>query len=198
MSDDLGQQSFLAFRETLQDGSEEAFREVVERFGPYVLRAIRRKLDERLRSRMDSQDCAQAVWLTLFKHRNRISELDSPEKLIAYLVTIAQRKARAEFRRHIQAEKQTANREVSLQNGSVVLDLVDHRPNRPSQLVVAKEQWDRLTDGEPERYRQILELRREGMSIDDIAAEVGVNERTVRRVLQRMAEKLRDEGEAST
>jgi len=189
-SDDLSDQSFVAFRNTLRDGSEDAFRQVVEEFGPYVMRTIRRRLDERMRSRLDSNDFAQAVWMTVYEHRDRLEDLDSPEQLIAFLVTIAKRKVRGEFRRNIQAEKQNVNREVSTNQGSFVLALPDHNMERASQIVVAAEQWDLMTQDEPERYRRILELRRNGATIEEIASETEVNERTVRRVIQRIAEKL--------
>ncbi|MBT5018471.1 sigma-70 family RNA polymerase sigma factor [bacterium] len=189
-SDDLSDQSFVAFRNTLRDGSEDAFRQVVEEFGPYVMRTIRRRLDDRMRSRLDSNDFAQAVWMTVYEHRDRLEDLDSPERLIAFLVTIAKRKVRGEFRRNVQAEKQNVNREVSTNQGSFVLALPDHNAERASQIVIAAEQWELMTQDEPERYLRILELRRNGATIDEIASATEVNERTVRRVIQRIASKL--------
>lgn len=190
MTEELSEESFVAFRDTLQDGSEEAFRRVVEKFGPYVIRTIRRRLDDRMRSRLDSNDFAQAVWMTVYEHRDRLKDLDSPERLIAFLVTIAQRKVRGEFRRNVQAEKQNINRETRGNRDSFVLALPDRRQERASQIVIAAEQWERMTADEPERYRRIMELRRDGATIDEIASATDVNERTVRRVIQRIADKL--------
>ncbi|APZ95681.1 RNA polymerase sigma factor [Fuerstiella marisgermanici] len=190
MTEELTNESFAAFRDTLRDGSEDAFRRVVEQFGPYVMRTIRRRLDDRMRSRLDSNDFAQAVWMTVFEHRDRLEDLDSQERLIAFLVTIAQRKVRGEFRRNVQAEKQNVNRETRAGRESFVLALPDRNQERASQILIAAEQWERMTADEPERYRRILELRRDGATVDEIALATDVNERTVRRVIQRIAEKL--------
>lgn len=190
MADDISNESFVAFRDTLKDGSEEAFKRVVEQFGPYVMRTIRRRLDDRMRSRLDSNDFAQAVWMTVYEHRDRLEDLDSAERLIAFLVTIAQRKVRGEFRRNVQAEKQNVNREVAAHRESYVLSIPDRGQEHASQILIAAEQWELMTADEPERYCRILQLRRDGSTIDEIAVATDVNERTVRRVIQRVAEKL--------
>lgn len=174
----------------LSEGSDDAFATIMDNYGPYVLRAVRRSLDRRLRSRFDSGDFAQAVWLTAHEHRDRLAECNSPDSLMALLVTIAQRKVRYEFRKNLQAEKQNINKERPMQNDSFVLALPDDSADHPSQIVIAQEQWDMMVDNEPLRYRRMLELRRGGLTLDQIAAEIGVNERTVRRVIQRLAEKL--------
>lgn len=181
---------FLQLTRSLRDGSPEAFQEILHHFGPYVLRSIRRNLDRRLRSRFDSQDFAQAVWMTIHKNRSRLAECQSPEGLIALLVVIAQRKVRCEFRRHLRAEKQNINREQSLHGDSFVLPLQDRSVERPSQVMVAREQWETMTADEPEKYQQIVRLRCEGLTLAQVAEEVGVNERTVRRVIHRLAKKL--------
>lgn len=195
MSSKLDPNNELAFcdlTERLKNGSEDAFLEIVERYGPYVMRSVRRSLDRRLRARFDSQDFAQAVWMTVHEHRDRLAECASPDSLMALLVTIAQRKVRYEFRRNLQAAKQNINRERSMQNDSFVLPLPDHNAQHPSQVVIAREQWDRMVNNEPQKYREILELRCEGLTLDEIAAKLGINERTVRRVIKRLAEKLED------
>lgn len=183
---------FRDLTERLKAGSDQAFDEILDRFGPYVMRSVRRNLDRRLRTRFDSQDFAQAVWMTAHEHRDRLAECASPDSLMALLVTIAQRKVRFEFRRHLQAQKQDINRERSMQNDSFVIPLPDHSADHPSQIVIAREQWNLMVDDEPDRYREIIELRRDGRTLEEIADEVGVNERTVRRVIQRITAKLED------
>lgn len=191
-TDPYDDEAFRNLTERLKNGSEDAFGEILERYGPYVMRSVRRSLDRRLRSRFDSQDFAQAVWMTVHEHRDRLAECVSPDSLMALLVTIAQRKVRYEFRRHLQAEKQNINREQSMQNDSFVLPLPDHSAEHPSQIVIAREQWDLMVDNEPQKYRQILELRCEGLTLDEIAEKLEVNERTVRRVIRKLTGKLEE------
>lgn len=191
-SDPYDEHAFRELTERLKNGSESAFQEILDRFGPYVMRSVRRSLDRRLRTRFDSQDFVQAVWMTVHEHRDRLAECASPDSLMALLVTIAQRKVRYEFRRHLQAEKQNINRERQMQNDSFVLPLPDHSAEHPSQIVIAREQWDLMVDEEPAKYREIMELRCEGLTLDEIADKVGVNERTVRRVIRKLTSKLEE------
>jgi RNA polymerase sigma factor (sigma-70 family) len=190
--DPYNEYAFRELTERLKNGSDDAFEEILERFGPYVMRSVRRSLDRRLRARFDSQDFVQAVWMTVHEHRDRLAECASPDSLMALLVTIAQRKVRYQFRRHLQAQKQNINRERSMQNDSFVLPLPDHSAEHPSQIVIAREQWDLMIDEEPAKYREIMELRCEGFTLDEIADKVGVNERTVRRVIRKLTSKLEE------
>ena len=57
------------------------------------------------------------------------------------------------------------------------------RQPSPSEVAVAEELWARLLRGLPEHHRQILELRRDGNTHQQIADRLGLNERTVRRVI---------------
>jgi RNA polymerase sigma factor (sigma-70 family) len=184
------EQGFRDLTERLKSGSEDAFSEIFDSYGPYVIRSVRRSLDRRLRSRFDSQDFVQAVWMTVHEHRDRLAECASPDSLLALLVTIAQRKVRYEFRRNLQAEKQNINRERSMQNDSFVLPLPDHNAEHPSQVVIAREQWELMMEDEPIKYREILELRCEGLTMDEIADRMGMNERTIRRVIRKLTDKL--------
>lgn len=193
MNPNLDSQDAVSFRELtdrLKEGSEEAFLEILQDYSPYVMRSVRRSLDRRLRTRFDSQDFAQLVWMTVHEHRDRLAECRSPDSLVALLVTIAKRKVRHEFRRHLQAEKQNIGREHAIGNDSFVIPLPDHTAEHPSQVVIAQEQWNLMVSEEPEKYRRILELRRDGLTLGEIAEQVGVNERTVRRVIQKLTDKL--------
>ncbi|NQT11376.1 MAG: helix-turn-helix domain-containing protein [Planctomycetes bacterium] len=58
----------------------------------------------------------------------------------------------------------------------------------PSQVAIADELWTRLLRGRPEHHQRILELRREGNTHQQIADRLGVNERTVRRVIRSLLE----------
>ena len=67
--DAFDEQEFANLIDRLREGSDEAFTLLLERFGPYVMRSVRRSLDRRLRARFDSQDFAQAVWMTATNER---------------------------------------------------------------------------------------------------------------------------------
>ena len=183
-------EEFRALVNRIRDGSEEAARELLEKYGSYVLRAVRRNLSRRLRTRFDSQDFVQAVWATIFENREQIAEFEKPEALIAFLVTVASRKVNYEFRRHLQYQKNNMNRVRSFESTAMTGQVaVAHDPS-PSEIAISNEQWDRIIRDQPPHYRKILELRIAGASQTEIAEQLEINERTVRRVIKKLTDEL--------
>jgi RNA polymerase sigma factor (sigma-70 family) len=173
----------------VQSGSHEAIRELIERYAPHIVRAVRRKLSKAIRAKFDSIDFAQAVWASFFAAPQKLVEFDRPEELIRYLAALAHNKVVDEIRRRMETDKYNVNREKSLDDSALQFrtTLAAHEPS-PSEVAVADELWERLLQGKPERCRRIIELRRDGNTHQQIAHQLGLNERTVRRVIRRVFE----------
>ncbi len=176
---------FRRLLKEVQNGSHEAARELIESYGPHIIRAVRRKLNKAIRPKFDSIDFVQAVWASFFAAPRPLTDFEKPGELVGYLATLAHHKVIDEIRRRMESEKYNVSREQSL-NGSVQ-DLSgkfpDSRPS-PSEVAVAEELWAGMIQGKPKRHQQILQLRRDGYNNQQIAEQVGVNEKTVRRVIQ--------------
>ena len=61
--------------------------------------------------------------------------------------------------------------------------VTEQRIKSPSQVAVAKERFERLSEGLSYRHQRILDLRIAGASYVQIASELGLHERTVRKVV---------------
>jgi RNA polymerase sigma factor (sigma-70 family) len=178
-------------RESLRDllqrvkaGDAEAGRRLVERYGPHILTVVRRRLDPRLRSKYDSEDFVQAVWASFFAYQPE-SLLEDPEKLIGFLVSMARNKVVDAVRQRLQTLKYNANRERSL-DGSVLPmehELAARQPTA-SQVAVAREEWERLHEKLSDMERQILDLLLQGHTQEEIAEQLGISDRHVRRVIR--------------
>ena len=175
------------FQEILQrveDGSDEALWELVERYGPHIQRWVKRKLDPRLRSKFDSADFVQMVWASFFRRPPEVERFSEPRQLIGYLVAMATNKVLDEHRRRLGTLKYDVNRERSLQENEEALPQVDKTRGTPSQYAIAHERWRKLMDAESERNRRIVEMRIAGATYVEIAKELNVHERTVRKVIE--------------
>ena len=181
---------FRQLLEQVQSGSQDATCELVDRYGPHVIRAVRRKLSKAIRAQFDSLDFAQAVWHSFFAAPERLVEFDRPDDLVRYLAALAHNKVIDEIRRRLATEKYNVNRERSLDDSARGMSrgLAARHPS-PSEVAIADELWTRLLRGRPQRHQEILKLRREGNTHQQIADRLGVNERTVRRVIRRLVEK---------
>lgn len=183
-------QDFRALMQRIHEGSEDAVREMIDRYGPHILRVVRRKLDPKLRSKYDSADFVQSVWASFFAYRyERVFE--RPEALIAFLVSLARNKVVDAVRQRLQRQKYNVNRERSLQ-GSALPAANEVRALQPtaSQIAVAKEEWERLVDDLATTEKKILDLSMAGRSADEIATELGLTYRHVRRVMHNLATRM--------
>lgn len=172
-------------------GSEEAAQILTRDYAPLVLRAIRRRLHPRLRTYFDSQDFAQDVWKSFFAAPPVEGRINQPDDLAAYLAAIARNKVVEVTRRRITGTRYNLMRECSMSDPAVVKDeqLPANQPT-PSTVAINNEEWERLLDGQPLVYKHILQLLRQGQSAQAIAQQVGVSDRTVRRVIQKAFPRL--------
>jgi RNA polymerase sigma factor (sigma-70 family) len=169
---------FAELMRRLRDGSEEAAWELVERYGSSVQRVIRRSLNEQMRSKFDSIDFVQAVWVSLFKERERFNSFQSPAQLSAFLMGMAKNKLAHEHRRRLSTKKHDLRREQAV--GSE--DHESHYPSsnapRPSQIAQARELWNSIIAGESEQNQGIVKLRLAGLTYEEIGSKLGIHERT--------------------
>ena len=59
-------------------GSDEATWELIDTYGPHIQRVIRRKLNQKMRSKFDSLDFVQMVWASFFTEREKMAGFTEP------------------------------------------------------------------------------------------------------------------------
>jgi RNA polymerase sigma factor (sigma-70 family) len=181
------QTDFQMLMGRVRAGSQGAVRLLLERYKQPLFRVIRRRLHKQLRSQCDSEDILQSVWTSFFVIPAHEFEFDDPKTLQAYLVDMACNKVIEAFRRRLGTQKRDMNREKSL-HGSAAIEArkLRARTPTPSQVVMAKERWAHLIQGQPAHYQRILLLLRQGKTLGEIAADLGLHERTIRRLIQKL------------
>ena len=180
-------QTFQDLMERVRLGSPESSQQLLDRYGHHILRVVRRSLHPKLRTKFDSLDFVQDVWASFFTGPQVDMRFDSPEALAAFLAKVARNKVVEAFRQRMQGQKYNVNRENSLDGSAAfqVEKLVGADPTG-SQLAVANEAYDRLTRGQPDHYRRILELLQQGHTHQEIAEALGLNEKTIRRLIRKL------------
>jgi RNA polymerase sigma-70 factor (ECF subfamily) len=180
-------QKFHDLMERVRQGSQEAGQELYQLYGHHILHVVRRKLHAKLRPKFDSIDFVQDVWASFFADQLRQRTFSTPEELIAFLASVARHKVVDAFRQRMQRRKYNITREHSLDGSAAfqVEKLIGPDPTA-SQVAVAKEAYDKMTNGQPDRYRRIVELLRQGHSHEEIADTLGLNEKTIRRLVEQL------------
>lgn len=177
-----------------RNGDQRALEELLQSFETDVRLMVRVRLPKALRAQFDSMDFVQSVWTSLFVNPER-EEVDfaNAGHFRKFLAGVVTNKVNYQYRRRTQSKKYELAREEPL-----YVRRGDHDQPREvpasdptaSQEVQATERMAQLAAGRSPAEAEALELRRRGLTFDDIAARTGLNERTVRRLIDGLRDHL--------
>jgi RNA polymerase sigma factor (sigma-70 family) len=171
----------------ISDGSEDAAWELVENYSKILRLAVRRVLDSRLRSKFDSMDFVQLVWMSFFHARDKLYRLNTPEELAAFLAVMARNKVGLEYRRRVMTYKYNLNKEHTLDiEVQAQGDIVENRQPPAIDVAIAREQWNKMLQDQPQHFHKIIQLRLQGHTYKSIARSLNLAECTIRRSLAKL------------
>ncbi len=172
--------------EKLCGGDAEAAREVFVAYEPYLRVVVRRALPEPLRSKFDSLDVVQSVWVDLLRgFREAGWRFANTTQLRAFLVKVTRNRLIDRRRRFDAASR----RERPL--GETGRDPEPSSPlPRPSEVAQADDLWERMLALSPPGHHELLRLKRQGLPLAEVAARTGLHEGSVRRILRELARRL--------
>jgi RNA polymerase sigma factor (sigma-70 family) len=170
----------------LCSGDPQAAEHVFLAYEPFLRRVVRRQLHPRLRAKFDSADVVQSVWADLLAgFRGGRWAFSNPAQLRAFLL----KATRNRFLDRLRQSNPALEHEQPLE-----LTAADRLPHaaepRPSECALADDLWERLLALCPPDHREVLRLRRQGLSRGEIAARTGLHEGSVRRILRRLARQV--------
>jgi RNA polymerase sigma-70 factor (ECF subfamily) len=169
--------------EKLCNGDDAAAKQAFLAYEPYLRMMVRRRLSPRVRPKFDSADVLQSVWLNLLQsfHKGRWHFDDAPH-LRAFLIKVT----RNLFLNRLRLHKNALQREETLAGSDE--DWLPPSPQpRPSEVAQAGELWDRLLALCPLAHRELLTLKKQGLSLGEIAERTGLHPSSVRRILYDLA-----------
>jgi RNA polymerase sigma-70 factor (ECF subfamily) len=174
--------------EKLSGGDLRAAEQIFRTYQPYLCEVVRRQLPDRFRSKFDSGDVVQSVWVYLL-HGFRAGNwhFTNTEQLRAFLIKVTRHRLTDRLRHF----RTAGEREQPLSGA----DLVAKQP-RPSEVAQADELWEKMLALCPPGHRELLRLKRQGLSLVEIAARTGLHEGSVRRILRQLAGQLAARQEA--
>lgn len=180
--------------ETLIDGvragDPAALGAFYRRYGPSLERLAARQIEPGMRRRFGPESIAQSVCRTFMdRARGDGYELADGDSLWRLLCAIALTKVRERARYHLR-QRRGVQREVHGEAAGDALERSRAATPGPEEEAVFREQFQCLLDALDEEERRVLELRLEANSQQQIAEEMAVSERTVRRILKRIEERF--------
>jgi len=194
MAADSSERHLQALVEGLNRGDEQAIEHAYRAYQPYLRMVVRRRLASPLRSRFDSVDIVQSIWADLLSgFRNAGWKFTDVARLRSFLTRVTRNRLVDRQRQHGPA----LNRERSVTDGDLQ-GFAAPETERASQVVQAGDLWERIVATCPPSYREVLHLRREGLTSAEIAARVGLHEASVRRILCDLARRLGHDAKAGS
>lgn len=190
----MDDEAFAELIARVREGDERALEELVRTFEGEVRLMVRHRLPQALRSQFDSMDFVQSIWASLFVDGDRAGvAFDNARHFRGYLAGVAYNKVNEEFRRRTRAKKYELAREERLyvrRGDREEPRAVAARDPSPSQEVQATDRMAQLAAGRSPAEAMALELRRRGLTFEEIAVRTGLHERTVRRLIGEIREHL--------
>jgi RNA polymerase sigma factor (sigma-70 family) len=166
-------------------GDDDAIHDFLSQFEQEVRTMVRSRLPKKLRTQFDSTDFAQTVWQSFFVDSG-CRQFDSIEHLRRYLFGMVRNKVSEQHRRLTRTEKYDLSREERLYvrrgDREVPREVMSPEPS-PSQEVQATDRMAQLTAGRSPLEIEVLRLRHQGLTFEEIAQRTGINERKVRRLI---------------
>ena len=172
--------------ERLNDGDIVAAERAFLAYEPYLRMAVRRQLTGPLRSKLDSMDIVQSVWAdVLCRFREAGWRFEDRSHLRAFLMKVARNRLIDRRREHHRAlEQERPIHETDAR------DMAYASQPRPSEVAQGHELWELMLEKCPPAHREILQLKRRGLPLAEIAARTGLHEGSIRRILYDLARRL--------
>ena len=173
-------------------GSPDALAEIVATHSPRLLQIARRKLARALHSIIDTEDIVQEVWLSFIGQGINECRFTCNADLVRFLNAIVRRRIIDANRHYLVVQKENMRRERSLNSlTSCEREKLTATEPAAETVVEIEELFQRLLDRAIERARPIIEMRQRGFSFSQIAHEIGLTERSARRLVESSAERNR-------
>jgi RNA polymerase sigma factor (sigma-70 family) len=179
----------------LRDGNQQLLREFCAEYGDRLHRLAEKRMGGKLRRRVGPEDVVQSAYRT-FLRRAQGSEFELPgdsEGLWRLLCAItlkkiyqkarAHRRLKRDYDKEVQVGSEAAE-EAGLDNA-----FVDPQP-LPDEEAAFADQFEQLVTGLNSEEQQVVDLKLQGFTNEEVAERLSSSERTVRRMMKKIQRHL--------
>jgi RNA polymerase sigma-70 factor (ECF subfamily) len=176
-----------------QAGDQQAADQLFRRYAGRLIALARSRLSAALSRRVDAEDVVQSAYRSFFAGaQNGMYDPERGGTLWALLVAITLHKLQDQLERHT-AKKRSIKLEQGFGTEDSLFGIQAHalaREPSPVEAVALVDQVEQVMRRLDSTQRQMLELRLQGHSLEEIAEKTHRCERTVRRILDRVKEHI--------
>lgn len=191
MPRDVQESDWERWIEGLRGGDDRAVADFCRGYGERLQAVASRHVVQGMRRRFGPETVVQSACVSFLRRaRDGAYELEDAESLWRLMCAITLRKVREKARFHLR-RKRGVDREVNdVEDGRPEVERAPDDTPSPDEAVAIAEEFERLLASLGDEDRRVVELKLEERTNDEIAAALGCSERTVRRLLAGLREKL--------
>lgn len=180
--------------EHLCRGDMDAAKQVFLACEPYLRRIVRRQMPPRLQAKFDSVDVVQSVWADLLHgYRAGAWHFEDSRRLQAFLVRVTRNRFNDKYRKY----RVSTEKEQPL-DGLHTSEMPACAEPRGVDLVEAEELWEQMVALCPREHQELLRLKRQGLTMDDLVERTGLHPGSIRRIFRNLARELALRGRSAT
>jgi RNA polymerase sigma-70 factor (ECF subfamily) len=169
--------------ERLCQGDMEAAKRLFMAYEPYLRKVVRRQLPRELRAKFDSTDIVQSVWASVLEgHRSGEWHFADAHRFQAFLAQVARNRFIDSCRKH----RPACEKEQPL-DGMHTSQMPAARQPQPPDVMGAEELFEQMVALCPPEHRELLRLKRQGLTINELSARTGMHPGSIRRILRNLA-----------
>ncbi len=171
----------------LKDGDENAATELHDRYAHRLIALARSRISKKLGRRVDPEDVVQSVYRSFFAHADDDRYVfEKSGDMWRLLSSITVNKVLRQVQKHRRKKRSIDAEQSVMTPGSTRLppEMLANGPSPSDALTMIEELESVMNELDP-THRQVLELRLQGRSTDEIAKEFNRSERTIRRMLEK-------------
>jgi RNA polymerase sigma-70 factor (ECF subfamily) len=177
-----------------RDGDRTALDRLARDYEPKLRLVARVLLGPALRPYLDTVDLVQSVHKSLMVGlRDRRFAFDTPDDMLALAVTLVRRKAARQWRT-LQRQKRLSGGGTGREDLAFLLKTLSRPQDDPAREAAFSDGVRELCRNLNDAERRLLELRSQGYSPTEIAADLGLSDVAFRVRLTRLRQRLRAAG----
>jgi RNA polymerase sigma factor (sigma-70 family) len=182
----MNPESLEPLLQNLCQGDMAAAKQVFLACEAHLRKVVRRQLPKRLQAKFDSVDIVQSVWADLLDgYRPGAWHFADVQRFQAFLVQVTRNRFNDKFRKH----RIAFEREQRLEGTHTSEMPACAEPGAP-EVLEAEELWEEMLRLCAPEHQELLKLKRQGVSMDEMVARTGLHPGSIRRILRNLARKL--------
>ncbi|MFO0965947.1 MAG: sigma-70 family RNA polymerase sigma factor [Gemmataceae bacterium] len=182
----MTEESLESLLDQFASGDSGAAKRLFAACEPYLREVVRRRLPHWLRPRFDSMDIVQSVWADVLRgQRGGTWRFEDLGRFEAFLAHVARCRLTDKCRKHQDA----LERERGLEQ--VPTSEAPGCPLPPAlEELEADELFERMLQVCAPEHQELLRLKRQFLSMEELTARTGFHPGSIRRILRNLARKL--------